>query len=179
MDPLRFRQRKLFRPASIEYFVGAFGDSGMPELLAPRRTRWTFLAVSALVSVVIAWGLTGSLPVRVQVQGKLVGPDDTRPYFRGNITVAYGQVIRSGQQARIAISASPLLMAKGQVELYTEGSAKEIVIMLDRTSAYPWAVKQGLSSWLPATAWVTVGRQTPWRFLRGRLFHIQSGNELI
>ncbi len=33
MDPLKFRQRRLFRQQAIEYFVGALGDGSCPELL--------------------------------------------------------------------------------------------------------------------------------------------------
>ncbi len=181
MDPLRFRQRRLFRPAAIEYFVGAFGDSGTPELLAQRRTRLALFAVSVLVAAVIAWGLAGSLPVRVSVPGKLVGSDDNRLYFRGDITS--GQTIRSGQEARIAVSASPVRMLKGQVAAVTGGNAKEVVITLTPNEADGYSWTAGQPRFLPpgasATAWVTVGRQAPWRFLLERVFRVRGSNEFI
>lgn len=181
MDPLRFRQRRLFRPAAIEYFVGAFGDSGTPELLAPRRPRLALFAVSVLVLVVLAWGFAGSLPVRVSVPGELVGSDDNRLYFRGDITA--GQTIRPGQEARIAVNASPVSMVKGQVAAVTGGSAKGVVITLtpDEAGGYLWTAGRPrfLPSGASATAWVTVGRQAPWRFLLELVFRGRDDNEFI
>lgn len=180
MNPLRFRQRKLFRPAAIENFVGAFGDSGTPELLAPRRTRLALFAVSVLVSVVLVWGLAGSLPVRVSVPGELAGADNNRLYFRGDITS--GLVIRPGQEARIALSAAPLGMLIGQVAA-TGDSAKELIITLTPNDAggYRWtAGRSGLVvAGASATAWVTVGRQAPWRFLVEWLSRGRGDNEFI
>lgn len=192
MDPLRFRQRRLFRPAALEYFVGAFGDSGKPELLVARRTRLAWFAVSVLASIVITWGFTGSLPLRVAVTGKIVSLDNAKLYFLGGGT--QGQIIRSGLEARIELDATQLnglgmfappvplpptlsrfagegakeslrethfTMLKGQVEKVT--STNHIAIALDATSAYRGNLKQD-----KATAWITVGRQTPVQFLLGR-----------
>ncbi len=194
MDPLRFRQRKLFRPAALEYFVGAFGDSGTPELLAARRTRLAWCAVSALAAMVIAWGFAGSLPLRVAVTGKIVALDSAKPYFLGSGTQV--QSIRSGQEARVALDATqpnglgmyatpvpltPTLsrfageganeslreihftLLKGQVEKVS--SANEVAIALAPDAANACRGNPGQDK---ATAWITVGRQTPVQFLLGR-----------
>lgn len=159
MDPLKFRQRRLFRPAALEFFVGAFGDSGKPELLAARCTGLTRLAVTALALMLIVWGFAGSLPLRIAVTGKIVTLDNAKLYFIGGTTQQH--TIRSGQEARIAPGTAQTKMLRGQVEKVTSTNEVAIALAPDATNAY--RVHPG-----QATAWVTVGRQTPVQFLLGR-----------
>ncbi len=50
MDPLKFRQRRLFRKEAIANFVGALGDGSTPELLF-RGYGWRLLAASICLAL--------------------------------------------------------------------------------------------------------------------------------
>ena len=56
MDPLKFRQRKLFRKEAIENFVGALGDGATPELLF-RGCGWRLLAASICLTLLALYAL--------------------------------------------------------------------------------------------------------------------------
>lgn len=171
MDPLRFRQRKLFRQAAIDNFVGALGDSGMPELLMARRAH---LALFGLFIAAVGWGLTASLPVRVTLTGKLVGATGSGWCFLGD---GSAEAIRTGQAARIALAGAPSpVMLDGVVAEYSQGlcgleatdaGAGNALIMLRPDKLGGKDTRQRQVS-IRATAWVTVGRQALWlRWLVG------------
>jgi hypothetical protein len=168
MDPLRFRQRKLFRQAAIDNFVGAFGDSGMPELLMARHLRLALFGLSVLFIAVVVWGFTASLPVRVTLTGKLVGAAGSGWCFLGDSPV---KTIQPGQTARIAIAAVPSpVMLEGVVAEYspelcgldaTDVGTENALIILRPGKLGGKDMSQSPAS-IRATAWVTVGRQALW-----------------
>ncbi|MDO8320833.1 hypothetical protein [Rhodoferax sp.] len=172
MDPLRFRKRRLFRPAALANFVGAYGDSGKPELFARRRQRLVWSSMTLLTAAVLAWGLAGRLPLRLAVTGQVVGPvPDQSPgqspqtgYFLGRLP-KQGQVIQVGQTAHIALGSGPIPMRPGQV--VRVGADQQITITLDAQSdtSDSAAPTPGSAVPTPATAWVTAGWQTPFQFL--------------
>lgn len=172
MDPQRFRQRKLFRQAAIDNFVGVFGDSGMPELLMARRSRLALCGVFVLFVAAVGWVLIASLPVRVALTGKLTGGDGAGWCFLSDGPL---EAIQPGQTARIAMVAVPSpVMLDGVVVEYSPGlcgldaadaRAGNALIMLRPDKLSSIDMKQSPASFR-ATAWVTVGRQALWVRLR-------------
>ena len=165
MDPLRFRKRRLFRQAALANFVGAYGDSGKPELFARRRQRLVWSSMTLLTAAVLAWGLAGRLPLRLAVDGQVVWPmvaqfpgqTSQTSYFLGRLP-KQGQAIEVGQAAHIALDSTQTPMRHGQV--VRVGADQQITIGLDAQNIRPLSAESA-----PATAWVTAGWQTPFQFL--------------
>lgn len=149
-------------------FVGAFGDSGMPELLMARSPRLTLFGLFVLLIAVAGWGLTARLPVRVALTGKLVGAAGSGWCFLGDSPV---KAIQPGQTARIAIAAvpSPVMWEGGVTEHSpglcgldaTDAVTGNALIML-RPDKLVGKDMQQIPASIRATAWVTVRRQALW-----------------
>ncbi|MBF0423618.1 MAG: hypothetical protein HQL73_11575 [Magnetococcales bacterium] len=186
MDPLRFRQRRLFRRQALDGFVGAFGDASTPELLTPFPVRaWRWWIVLVLGSLML-WGILGSLPMRVAVTGQLAGVDSGNPYLTGWVREGDPTSIRTGQPVHLSCFPNPLpTIATRVVSLSGPALINRVVpglfqgrsrIIMELDGEIPGRIGMIAQSHSghPVTAWVTVGHQPPWRALLSTMGYPQT-----